>query len=82
MFEQWLRKEEHEVKVLEAAKTKLKDFMAFTKAVGKREKGMGYNTANFHSTLHMPEIALNLCAFIHMNTDCNESHNKKDKATA
>ena len=82
MFEEWLRKEEFSVEVLERAKTRLKDMLQFTKTVGQRSKGMGYNTANFHGTTHMPEIALNLCAFIYMNTGCNESHHRKDKASA
>jgi hypothetical protein len=82
MFEKWLRKEEYDVAVLERAKMKMKEFLQFTKDVGQRKKGMGYNTANFHGTLHMPEMALNLCAFIHMDTGCNESHHKKDKKSA
>jgi hypothetical protein len=82
MFEQWLRKEQFDVHVLERAKTRLKHFMQFTKDVGAREEKMGYKTANFHATLHMPEIAQNLGAFVGFNTDCNESHHKKDKKSA
>jgi hypothetical protein len=82
MFEKWLRKEEFDVVVLERAKTKIKDFLQFTKDVGQRSKGMKYNTANFHGTLHMPEMALNLCAFIYFDTGSDESHHKKDKKSA
>lgn len=30
----------------------------------------------------MPEMALNLCAFVHMDTGSDESHHKKDKKSA
>ena len=82
MFEQWLRKEEHEVHLLERAKTKVKEMMCLTKHVGQRSKGMEYKTENFHTTVHMPQLALELCAPIHWNTECNESHHKPDKKTA
>ena len=82
MFERWLRKEEFSVQVLEKAKTRLRDFLHFTKSVGQRSAKMGYCTANFHGTLHMPEMALNLGAFTHQDGSSNESHHKKDKKTA
>ena len=32
--------------------------------------------------MHMPQLAMELCAPVHWNTECNESHHKPDKKTA
>ena len=82
MFEMWLRKEEHDISVLERAKTKVKEFMSLTKHVLKRTKGMGLKISSFHTTYHMPKLALDLCAPLWWNTECNETHHKPDKKTA
>ena len=82
MFEQWLEREEHSVALLERAKTKVREMMSLTKAVCQRTKGRGHKLATFHTTLHMPELALELGAPVHNNTDSNESHHIWDKKTA
>ena len=82
MFEQWLAKDEHQIQQLQRAKTKVKELMSLTKYVGKRTKGRGYKINSFHTTVHMPDLALELCAPIHWSTQCNESHHKADKRTA
>ena len=82
MFEQWLEKEEHSVDLLEKAKTKVREMMSLTKHVCQRTKGRGHKLATFHTTLHMPQLALELGAPTHNNTDANESHHTVDKKTA
>ena len=82
MFEQWLRQDVLQVFHLERAKSKLKELMALRKHIGKREKGMGYNTVNFHATLHLPQLALDLCAPGNWDTQSDESHHRIDKKTA
>ena len=82
MFEQWLGKEEHDLRLLEKAETKVKEMMALTKHVARRSKGMGYKTQSFHTTIHMPRLAMELCAPVHWNTQTNEQAHKVDKRTA
>ena len=82
MFETWLGKEEHEVDLLRRAETKVKELMSLTKHLGQRSKGMGYNLESFHTTVHMPKLAMELCAPVHWSTESNESHHKIDKKTA
>ena len=82
MFEQWLGKEEHDIRLLEKAETKVKEMMALTKHVARRSKGMGYKTQSFHTTIHMPRLAMELCAPVHWNTQTNEQAHKADKRTA
>ena len=82
MFEKWLGKEEHEVRLLQRAEVKVKELMSMTKHVGQRSKGRGYKMESFHTTMHMPQLAMDLCAPIHWSTASNESHHKTDKKTA
>ena len=56
--------------------------MSLTKHVCQRTKGRGHKLATFHTTLHMPQLALELGAPTHNNTDANESHHTVDKKTA
>ena len=82
MFEQWLGKDQHQIQQLHRAKTKVKELMSLTKYVAKRTTGRGYKINSFHTTVHMPDLAFELCAPIHWSTQSNESHHKADKRTA
>ena len=42
---------------------------------------MGYNLESFHTTVHMPKLAMELCAPVHWSTESNESHHKIEKKT-
>ena len=81
-FEKWLGKEEHTLDHLEKAKTKVREMMSMTKHVGQRSKGRQYKVGSFHTTLHMPTMAIELGAPRNFSTESPESHHKKDKKTA
>ena len=55
--------------------------MSFAKHVGEITKSMGYKLSTSHTTLHMPELALELGAPTNNDTKHNESHHKVDKKT-
>ena len=82
MFEQWLRKDVLQVAHLERAKSKVKEIMALRKHIGRRSAGMGHNTVNFHATIHLPQLSLDLCAPSNWDTQSDESHHRTDKKTA
>ena len=81
-LEQWLKLKELPVVEVERAKTKFRELMGLVKQVGKRAKGMGYKTMNFHGTIHVPEAILNFGVPSNVNTAPNKSHHKRDKKTA
>ncbi len=53
-----------------------------TKTVGKRDKGMGFKTMNFHGILHVPEDILNFGVPCNVDTISNEMHLKRDNKSA
>lgn len=81
-FEEWLKSEELDVSVVRRAKTKVKELMQMNFQVGKRTKGMGMKTMNFHGTKHVPQDILNFGVTRHVNTMSNEKHHKRDKKTS
>lgn len=81
-FEQWLKLPVMSVETVHRLRTKVREFMALTKRVGKREKGMGFKTMNFHGMLHVPDDILCFGPPHTVNTMSNESHHKPDKKSA
>ena len=53
-----------------------------TAHIGKREKGMAFNTMNFHGTKHISEQILWFGVPLVSNTMANEQHHKRDKKSA
>ena len=53
-----------------------------TKVVGKREKGMGNKTVNFHGWLHVPDDILNFGVPSNVDTQSDEMRHKRDKKSA
>ena len=80
-FEQWLKLKEMPVADVECACTKVRELMSIFKVIGKREKGMGCRTLNFHGTIHVPLGILNYGVPTNINSFANECHHKKDKKT-
>lgn len=81
-FEAWLCLPELQVKSVERAKTKVLELMGMSKQIAKREKGMRFNTMNFHGTKHVPDDLMNFGAHGNVNSRSNEMHHKRDKKTA
>ena len=81
-FGQWLLQDEMDVSTVERAKVKLREYMNMTKRIGKRQKGMGYKTMNFHGTKHIADSILDFGVCNNFNTFHNERHHKRDKGSA
>ena len=81
-FEQWLKLPSMSVQTVDHLRTKVREFMALTKRVGKREKGMGFNTMNFHGILHVPDDIMYYGVPSNVNTMSNERQHKPDKKSA
>ena len=60
----------------------MRELMALTKAVGKRDRGMGFKTNNFHAAKHVPDDILMFGPPHCVNSKSNEMHHKKDKNSA
>ena len=82
MFEQWLRKDEFEINLVNRAKVKVKEVMCMVKVVGQRQVGLGDKRGVFHGAVHIPEMILNFGAPKHCDTQFNEKDHKPDKKTA
>lgn len=82
MFESWLKLHEIDVGVTIRLRTKIREFMEITRVIGRREKGMGYKTNNFHATKHVPDDILMFGPPHCVNTKSDEMHHKPDKKTA
>ena len=78
----WLQLKEMRVDLVERAKTKMKEYMNMSGIVGKRTKGMGCNTLNFHMAKHIPMSILWFGVPSNWDTFANERHHKRDKKTA
>jgi hypothetical protein len=81
-WEQWLRQPEISVEEVQLSEVKVREIMQMEKEVGKREKGMGCKTFNFHASCHIAEDMLDFGVPRVVNTDSNESHHKPDKTAA
>lgn len=81
-FESWLKSSEMRVPVVFRLRTKVRELMTLIKVVGKRDKGMGYKTNNFHATKHVPEDILMFGPPHCVNTKSNETNHKPDKKSA
>ena len=56
--------------------------MHLTKNVGKRERGMGFKTKNYHATKHVPDDILLFGPAHVVDTRSNKMHHKPDKNSA
>ena len=56
--------------------------MYLIKKVGKRSKGMGFNTQKFHQILHMADDIINYGVPLEVDTGANESGHKVTKVAA
>lgn len=81
-FENWLKKEKLAVSVVIRLRTKVRELMSLTKAVGRRTTGMAFKTNNFHATKHVPDDILMFGPPHCVNSRSNEMHHKKDKKSA
>ena len=81
-FECWLKKEQMSVSVVIRMRTKVRELMSLTKAVGRRTTGMAFKTNNFHATKHVPDDILMFGPPHCVNSRANEMHHKKDKKSA
>lgn len=81
-FESWLKSSEMSVPVVFRLRTKVRELMTLIKVVGRRDKGMGYKTNNFHATKHVPEDILMFGPPHCVNTKSNEMNHKPDKKSA
>jgi hypothetical protein len=81
-FEAWLKSTKMDVSVVIRARTKVRELMAITKAVGNRQDGMGYRTNNFHATKHVPDDILLFGPPHCVNTSPDESRHRSDKKAA
>ena len=82
MMGHWLKQPSLRVNSVQRLKIKVKEVMELEKMAGKRTKGMGFKTMNFHSILHVPDDILAFGVPNNVNTQSNESHHRKDKQTA
>ena len=78
----WLNQPQHEVRLVERSKIKLREYMNMCKLVGQRQEGMKYNTLNHHITKHVPQSILDFGSSSNVDTDFYEMHHKDDKKTA
>ena len=81
-FEAWLKSPSMRVDTVIRLRTKVRELMYLTKHVGKRVRGMGYKTNNFHATKHVPDDILLFGPAHVVNTKSNEMHHKPDKKSA
>lgn len=81
-FEAWLKSPSMRVDTVIRMRTKVRELMYLTKNVGKRERGMGFKTNNFHATKHVPDDILLFGPAHVVNTRSNEMHHKPDKNSA
>ena len=81
-WEAWLSSPELSVYDVRRSKTKVWELMEMEKKIGRREKGMGFRTMNFHACLHVAEDILNFGVPNNVNTRSNEQHHKKSKTAA
>jgi hypothetical protein len=82
-FEEWLLSEDgillHHCHLL---KDKVRELMQMEIYVGKREKGMGYKTFNFHAAIHLAQDMIDHGSPCNVNTKSDEMHHKHSKTAA
>ena len=81
-WERWLRSHVMEKKHIKSARHKHWYIMYLIKKVGKRSKGMGFNTQKFHQILHMADDIINYGVPLEVDTGANESGHKVTKVAA
>ena len=81
-WEAWLQQPEISVYDIRRSKTKVREIMEMEKTIGRREKGMGFKTFNFHAALHVGDDMLNFGVPNNVNTRSNEQHHKVSKTAA
>mgnify|MGYP001787486850 FL=1 len=81
-MEAWLKLPEIPVFEIQRFEVKVRELMALEKVIGKRSKGMGFRTFNFHAGVHLSDDMLNFGVPNHVNSSSNEKHHKPDKTAA
>ena len=81
-WEAWLKSTKLSVEDVYLSEVKVQDLMQMEKDIGRREKGMGCKTLNYHATMHMAEDILDFGVPNNLNTSSNEMHHKPDKTAA
>ena len=81
-FESFLKLRKMPVATVIRLRTKIRELMALTKAIGRCKKGMKYKTNNFHSSKHVPDDILMFGPPHTVNTMANKMHHKSDKKSA
>jgi hypothetical protein len=81
-FGAWLSRPEMYVESVQRLKIKMKEMMMMTKQIGRRSKGMGLRTFNFHAGLHIADDILDFGVPRVVDTSSNEMNHKPDKKCA
>jgi len=81
-WEEWLKQPELRVYDVRRFRTKVRELLGMEKKIGRRQKGMGHKTFNFHAALHVPDDILHFGVPSNVNTMSNEMHHKPSKTAA
>ena len=81
-WEAWMKEPEMSVTDVNLAKVKIRELMDMEKAVGKRDKNMGFNLFKFHASVHACDDMLYFGVPSNVNTQSDESHHKISKTAA
>ena len=81
-MEAWLKKDSFSVEEVKRSGVKFREIMSMNKVIGKREKGMGNKTFNFHGSIHCYLDILHFGPPKVVNTHGDERRHKKDKGDA
>lgn len=81
-FEAWMKQPEIRVYDIRRLKTKVREYMAMQKHIGRRKEGMQFKTFNFHASLHVAQDMLDFGVPANMDTMSNEMHHKPTKTAA
>ena len=81
-MEAWLKLPKIRVFEIQRFEVKVRELMALEKVIGKRSRGMGFRTFNFHAAVHLSDDMLYFGVPHHVNSSSNEMHHKPDKTAA
>lgn len=81
-WEAWMKQDQIEMVELKRADRKIREVLQLEKKIGKREKGMGFNTFKFHAATHaIPDIFRNGVPS-NVNTSSDEMDHKNSKTAS
>jgi len=81
-MEAWLKSPKLRAFEIKRFEAKVRELMALERVIGKRSKGMGFHTFNFHAAMHLSNDLLHFGVPHHANSSSNEMHHKPDKTAA